>query len=109
MKAKLKLWTGWDSVRRLVRNILATPQKQKWLEMSARIHELREQRDVSSRIGEYALARKFSDDMTAAQLERDAVYFPNVPSDLSLLAFGTVPGREADQQELCRKSRRDRD
>jgi hypothetical protein len=22
MKAKLKLWTGWDSVRRLVRNIL---------------------------------------------------------------------------------------
>lgn len=33
----------------------------------------------------------------------------NVPSDLSLLAFGTVPAREADQQELCRKSRRDRD
>jgi hypothetical protein len=33
----------------------------------------------------------------------------NVSSDLSLLAFGTVPAREADQQELCRKSRRDRD
>jgi len=33
----------------------------------------------------------------------------NVPSDLSLLAFGMPPAREADQQEACRKSRRDRD
>jgi hypothetical protein len=79
MKTKLKLWTGWDSVRRLVRNILATPQqKKKWLELSAKILGLREQRDIASRIGEYELARKYSDEMTAAQLERDAVYFPNV-------------------------------
>ena len=37
------------------------------------------------------------------------IFLANVPSDLSLLAFGTVPAREADLQELCRKSRRDRD
>jgi len=37
------------------------------------------------------------------------IFSANVPSDLSLPAFGTVPAREADQQELCRKSRRDRD
>jgi hypothetical protein len=78
MKAKLKLWTGWDSVRRLVRNILAAPQqKKKWLELSRQIREMREQRDIASRIGEYALARECSDKMTSLQLERDAVYFPN--------------------------------
>ena len=33
----------------------------------------------------------------------------NVPSALSLLAFGIPPAREANQQEACRKSQRDRD
>jgi hypothetical protein len=37
------------------------------------------------------------------------ILLPNVPSDLSLLAFGIPSAREADQQEACRKSRRDRD
>ncbi len=31
---------------------------------------------------------------------RECPSLPNVPSDLSLLAFGTVPAREAEQQEL---------
>ena len=34
------------------------------------------------------------------------LFLPNVPSDLSLLAFGIPPAREVDQQEV---SRRDRD
>ena len=42
---------------------------------------------------------------------REAIYFlANVPDDLSLIAFGIPPAREAESAGgICRKSRRDRD
>jgi hypothetical protein len=61
MKTKFKLWMGWDLVCRFARNILAAPRRKKrWLELSAKIRGLREQRDIATRIEEYALARKYS-------------------------------------------------
>jgi len=50
-------------------------------------------------------------DFVAVGKRLDAMddYLANVPHHLSLLAFGIPPAREADQQEACRKSRRDRD
>ena len=81
-------------------------------------------RNPSSESPTIELVPKSSEGAVSASVKQDAtatekttgirreiviIFFSNVPSDLSLLAFGIFPAREADQQEVCRKSRRDRD
>ena len=65
-------------VQRLVRILfLRRAQRVEWDDLSLQINEMRSQRDIASRIGEYGLVGHYSKMMTEASLKRDLIIFPN--------------------------------